>query len=309
MESHLIISKPKKTKIEWTKHLLISPALLFFVALTIFPLLFTLFLSLNFWAVSGEHHWIGLGNYIKLFQDSIFLTSLRNEFIFVIFGVLFEYIFGLLLALVLNQLTRGLRLIRLAVILPFAATPAVVGCIWKMLFDQSYGPIPDLLHKVGLTSPAWLTQPLPALFSIIIVDIWEWTPFMFLIIFAGLKSLPKEPFESAMVDGASSWRIFWDLTFPMLMPTTIVVILLRTIEAFKIFDIVFLTTAGGPGIATISTTLYAYDLGLRTGNLGYAAAMSIILLIIVVLILNVFLKTIEWVRRRSVLQKREEALK
>lgn len=288
-----------KPKIEWTKHLLISPALFFFIAFTVFALLFTLFVSLHFWAVSGEHYWTGLGNYIRLFQDSIFLTSLRNLLMYVIFGVLLQYTLGLLLALVLNQLTRGLRLIRLVVILPFAVTPVVVGFIWKMLLDQSYGPVPDLFRRAGLTSPAWLTQPLPALFSIIIADTWQWTPFMFLIIFAGLKVLPKEPFESAMVDGASSWRIFWDITFPMLKTTTIAALLLRTIEAFKIFDIIYLTTGGGPGISTISITLYAYDLGLRTGNLGYAAAMSIVLLLIVLLILTIFLRLIGWMGRLS----------
>jgi len=281
------------------KHLLIAPPLLFFGAFAIFPLLFTLWVSLNFWPVGGEHRFIALANYQHILSDFSFRTSLRNNILYPLIAVPLEYALGFGVALLINQMTRGQRLIRLIAFMPMMLTPIVVGFIWKMLFYPTYGPIDFVLWRLGLPKVDWITNASAAFASIVITDIWQWTPFIILIMLGGLRSLPVEPFESARVDGASSWRIFWDVTFPMLLPYSIAAIVLRSIEAFKLFDIVLLISGGGPGVSTATTTLIAYFTSFRTGNMGPAAAMSVLLLIIVIVFSMTFLRITQWVLAHS----------
>lgn len=283
-----------------TKQLMLAPAFLFFAAFTIFPLIFTVYVSLSAWNIGGTHVFIGLTNYRSILGDITYRTSLVNTLLFTVVTVVVEYILGFGVAILVHGVVTGQRPIRLAVLLPMLLTPIVVGFIWKMMLDPSFGPIDDALAHLGLPRVNWLSSPVPAFFGIVLADTWEWTPFMFLILFAGLRSLPIEPFESARVDGASAWRIFWDLTFPMMIPASAAAILLRSIESFKLFDIVYLITAGGPGVATSTVSLDAYFTGLRAGNLGSAAAMTIVLLIIVIVVTMVFLQIIQRLTRQRV---------
>ena len=170
-----------------------------------------------------------------------------------------------------------------------ASIPLVVGFIWQMLFDSRLGPINAVIEAFGVEPLPFLTDRTLAFASILIVDTWQWTAFMFLILYAGLRTLPYEPFEAARVDGASPWRVFWDLTFPMLIPASLAAIVLRGIEAIKLFDIVFFITGGGPANATSTATLSAYFTGLRSGSIGYAAAMTIVMLLTVVVLAMGFL--------------------
>lgn len=280
----------------WTKHFLQAPAFAFYLIFSIFPLLFTLYLSLNNWQISGQHFFVGVGNYVQLAFDPAFLTSLRNTAVFVIVPVALEYAFGMVLALFVFKLTLGRNLVRLFVLLPMMVTPLVVGVIWKMMFDETYGPLNDFIYRVGFHAGIpWLTNPSVATLSVIVADVWEWTPFMFLLLFAALQSLPGEIFESALVDGADGWQVFWDMIFPLLVPASVTAILIRSIEAFKIFDVIFLLTGGGPGSATESATLYAYDTGLRAGNIGYAAAITIVMLALVVVLVTILLNVLKLV--------------
>lgn len=272
------------------KHVMLAPALLFFAAFTIFPLIFTVYVSLSNWNINGTHSFTGLTNYQQILSDVTFVTSLRNTIFFTLVITFIEYVLGFAVAVVVQGIKRGQGPIRIAVLLPMLLTPIVVGFIWKMLLDPSYGPIDDALRRLKLPNINWLSDPVPAFFGIVLADVWEWTPFMFLILFAALRSLPVEPFESARVDGASTWRVFWDLTFPMMLPASIAAILLRSVEAFKLFDIVYLVTSGGPGVATSTVTLNAYFTGLRSGDLGTAAAMTIVLLLIVLVVTTIFLQ-------------------
>ena len=281
------------------KHLLIAPPLIFFAAFAIFPLLFTLWVSLHFWPIGGEHRFVALGNYQKMFSDISFLISLRNNILYPLIAVPLQYALGFGVALLIHQVSRGQRLVRLIAFMPMMLTPIVVGFIWNMLFYPTYGPIDFVLWKIGLPKVDWITNPTAAFISVIITDTWQWTPLIILIMLGGLRSLPHEPFESALVDGASSWRIFWDMTFPMLLPYSVAAIVLRAIEAFKLFDIVLLMTGGGPGVSTSTTTLIAYFTGFRTANMGGAAAMSILLLIIVIAFAIVFLKIMQRVMAHS----------
>jgi multiple sugar transport system permease protein len=282
-----------------TKHLLIAPPLLFFAAISVVPLIFTLVLSLSNYSIGGRLGWIGFNNYFQLSKDLFFLKSYINTFAYVLLGVAIQYWVGLGLALLVNSMIAGQRWMRMLILLPFMVPPLIVGFVWKTMFDSRYGPISAITRILRIKPILWLNDPILAFVSIVIVDTWQWAPFMFLILFAGLRTLPKEPFEAARVDGASDWRIFWDLTFPMLIPASIGAVLLRSIEAFKLFDIVFYITGGGPGGATSTATLQGYFTALRSGNLGYGAAMSIVLFLTVVVVATLALLLVQNSRTRK----------
>jgi multiple sugar transport system permease protein len=282
----------KKPRGKFTKHLLVAPALVIFLAITIFPLLFTLVLSFSNWKMGGKMKFAGLDNYKRALTDDVFLKTLLVTCIIVVVAVAVEYVLGFLLAMTINKVVKGKKAVRILMLLPMMLAPVVIGFMWKMLFDETYGPINHFLDFLGLPAVSWITDSTMALVSVILVDVWEWTPLIALILLAGIQSLPKEPYESARVDGSSEWKIFKDLTFPMLIPASIAALLLRSIETFKIFDTIFVITSGGPGTATTTSTIYAYTAGLRNFNLSYAAAVCIILLIIVIVVCTLFLKLV-----------------
>lgn len=270
------------------KHFLIAPPMFFFLTLSIIPLLFTIYLSLTNYSLGGNFRWVGLNNYIRLLKDPLFKTSFKNTVLYTLLGVTIQYWLGLILAVGVNYIKKN-QILRVLFLVPFMLPSLVVGFTWKTLLDSRFGPVNAFLEILGIEPVRWITDPSIAFFSILIVDIWQWTPFMFLILFAGLRMLPKEPFEAAHVDGASSWRSFWDLTFPMLLPVSIGCIVLRAIEAFKIFDIVFFITGGGPGNITSTLTLLGYFTALRSGNMGYGAAMSILMFLTVAITATILL--------------------
>lgn len=281
-----------------TKYLLVAPPLLFFFALSLVPLLLTLCLSLTNVDLSGQGSWVGLANYTNLWSDRIFVRGYLNTLEYVAIGVPVQYVLGLTLAVFVSQFRRGRRALRLIILIPLMVAPLVVGFIWKTMLDSRLGPVDDLLrHLFGVAVP-WLTDETLAFVSILIIDTWQWTPFMFLILFAGISSMPREPFEAAYVDGASRWRVFWDVTLPMLGPASLAAVLLRGIEAFKIFDVVYYVTGGGPGSVTTTTTLTAYFTGLRSGHVGYGAAMTVVLLVTVMAFGSLFPIVIKFATQR-----------
>ena len=282
----------------WFKHLLLSPPLLFFAAFAIFPLLFTLYVSLSNWSITGVHSFTGVSNYQAIFSSLTFRQSFLNTMLFALVTVLLQYVSGLALALLVYRTTRGQGVLRLMLLVPMMFTPVVVGFVWKTLFDPTYGPINDVMTALGLPDVPWLSERFPAMAAVIIADVWQWTPFMFLILFAALRSLPTGPLEAAVVDGANGWRLFWDHLMPMLLPASMTAILLRSIEAFKLFDVVYLLTGGGPGVDTATVTLSAYFTGIRTGDLGSAAAMTLVLLVVVLVTTTVLLKLLIWAGQR-----------
>ncbi|RIV39341.1 carbohydrate ABC transporter permease [Micromonospora radicis] len=283
---------------QWHKHLLLSPPLAFFAAFALFPLGFTIYVSLSNWSITGEHRFIGFGNYATILASDTFRQSFLNTVIFAVVTVLLQYVLGLTLALLVYRSTRGQSALRLLLLVPMMFTPVVVGFVWKTMFDPSYGPISWLFDLVGLPQVPWFSEQLPAMTAIVIADVWQWTPFMFLILFAALRSLPTAPLEAAMVDGASGRRLLFDHLLPMLLPASMTAILLRSIEAFKLFDVVYLMTGGGPGVKTSTVTLSAYFTGLRSGDLGTAAAMTTMLLIVVLIATLVLLRLLIWAGRR-----------
>ncbi|MDI3542738.1 MAG: multiple sugar transport system permease protein [Candidatus Atribacteria bacterium] len=235
--------------------------------------------------------WIGLRNYKYLFlEDKDFWYSLRISLFFSGFTVVTEFGLGLLIALLFNRRITGKRLWMSFLIIPMVITPSIVSLIWKLMLNTEYGVLNYLLSLLSIGKINWLGYE-NALWSLILVDIWEWTPFMALILYAGLQALPQEPYEAALVDGASSIQLFRFITLPLMRPIILISILLRAIDSLKMFDIVYGLTQGGPGNATELMSLHIYRLGFRHTNwIGRASANAVILLMIVTLLTTVLLR-------------------
>jgi multiple sugar transport system permease protein len=277
----------------------LMPTVILILLLSIFPLIFSFALAFMSWDLSrleGGAYFIGLRNFITLVNDARFWNTARVSLIFVVGAVTLEYVLGLGVAILLNQQIRFRRFFRVAFLLPMMLTPAAVAYGGRMLFNEGVGPINDIIKLLGGPQIPWFSNRLLALPSLMLLDAWEWTPFVMIVLLAGLQSLPPEVFEAARVDGADDWQIFRHITFPMLVPVSITVVLIRALEAFKLFDIVTVMTGGGPGTATEPVTLYAYLVGMKNGNLGYASAIAYALLIMVVIFSMLFLNSL---RRRA----------
>lgn len=223
----------------------------------------------------------GVRNWSRLIHDARFWNALVVTPKIVGLSVFCEYILGLLLAMLLNQKIRGHTFFRVTFLLPMMLTPIAVGYMWRMLLNDTRGPFNDFLARLGFEAVGWLSNPNVAMYSIILTDIWQWTPFMILILLAGLQAIPRDYIEAAKVDGASSWKIFTYVIFPLLAPASIAAVLLRLVEAFKIIDIIYIMTGGGPGLVTESLTLYGYSVGLRAFDLAYGATISFSLFFVV----------------------------
>lgn len=271
------------------------PSVTLILLLSVFPLFFSLILSFLSWdlsRLSGGARFIGLENFITLVRDARFWNDARISATFVVGAVGLEYCLGLGVALLLNQEIRFRRFFRVAFLLPMMLTPTAVAYAGRMLFNESMGPVNDTIKHLGGPIVPWFSNSNLALPSLMLVDAWEWTPFMMIVLLAGLQALPPEVYEAARVDGAGEWQIFRHITFPLLAPVSITVVLIRALEAFKLFDIVTVMTGGGPGTSTEPVTLYAYLVGMKNGNLGYSSAIAYSLLIMVIIFSTIFLRSL-----------------
>jgi multiple sugar transport system permease protein len=201
-----------------------------------------------------------------------------------------EYVVGFSLALLLRDKIAGGGFFRVLFAIPMMLAPVAIGFTWRMLYDQSNGPIDSLLRGLHLGSPPWLSDSHLAVAAVVIMDVWEWTPLVFLLLLAGLQSIPSEVVEAARVDGASTWQVITRILFPMLLPVTVTAVFLRMIDSFQVFGQIFLLTGGGPGTATTSTTLFGFFQGFQNFDLGYGATIALALLLIVILFSTVFLR-------------------
>ncbi|MDP8945448.1 MAG: sugar ABC transporter permease [Actinomycetota bacterium] len=277
---------PSKTRADRTKFLFIGPAVVWILAFTIFPLLYALYTSLYSFRYGQRLGFTGLENFARLFTDSNLLSSLRITLTFVVGTVTVQMVLGVALALLLSREIRGSNVIRGVATLPLFATPVAVGYLAITLYYERNGPLNSLIRALGGENIPWLSDPTWALVAVILVDIWQWTPFVFLITLAGLQSLPSELYDAARVDGASAAQNFRFLTLPLLAPLLWLILLLRMVEAFRVFDIPTSLTLGGPGRATEVYSLYTYRTALRFFDHGYAAAQGILLLVIVMFIVT-----------------------
>jgi multiple sugar transport system permease protein len=270
---------------------ILLPALIVMLWLTLYPMI-TVFLTSfqNYNYISGRRSWIGLGNYRNILTDRVFLTSFWNTIVFCFSTTFLEVFLGTVLALVFYGNFRGKSVFTILLILPMMLSTMVVSAIWKTLFHYDIGLLNTILSSLGLARVGWLIDPHLALWSIVLVDVWQWTPFAFIVMQAGLSSIPQEVFEASVVDGASYRQRLFRITLPILRDQILILCLLRTIDTFKIFAKVFALTGGGPGNATETTSLFVYREAFQYFNLGRSSAASMITLSAVVLMSVFYLR-------------------
>jgi multiple sugar transport system permease protein len=273
------------------KYVLLLPAVVYLLLLGLFPLLFSLYMVFGSWQGGArEISWVGLDNIRRLLADARFWNAFRLTITYVAVAAALELLLGLAVALALQNATRGKGGLRLLFALPMLLPPIAVSFTWRMLFDYNRGPLNLGLERLGLEPVTWLAGQQSALFSLIIVDVWQWTPFVALAILAAMESLPPELYEAATVDGASPWSLLRHITLPLLQPYIVAVVLLRAIDAFKVFDTVFILTGGGPGKATEVLTFYAHVAGFRPFNMGFTATIAWAIVIIMTVIFLFYLR-------------------
>ncbi len=279
------------------KYNYLLPVIMLLVIITIFPLLYSLYVSLTNMRLTAleKPEFIGLKNYYEiLVHDKRFWRSLYNTFTIAIPALALETILGLAVALLLNREIRGKRLITVLLILPVVIPPLTSGLIWRMLYHEKYGPINGLLSYFGITRQiTWLSTPGLTKFAVILTDVWQWTPFMMMMILAGLQAVPVECMEAAEVDGASPVQRFFYITLPMLKYTLMVAALLRIMDLIKLFDVVFVLTMGGPGGTTETISMYTYLVSFRAFRMGFGSALSYLVLIITVILCTYFIRLIK----------------
>jgi len=275
--------------------LFVLPAVVVLILITIFPLLYTLRLTVVSWELTTAFppRFVGLQNFIQiLFKDPRFWNAMKNTGILVVAGVGLQVVLGTTIALVLNRLGRTRTLLVSLLLIPVMIAPVVAGFQFRMIYHDQFGPLNYIIEVLSggrVRGYAWIADPAVALFSVMMTDVWQWTPFMILIVLAGLQSIPVELYEAAVVDGASSWQLFWRITLPLLLSVIVIGILVRLMDTFKLFDIVYQLTGGGPGSVTETIAYYTYLQGFKFFSLGYTAAMAFIQLIIITVIAQVFL--------------------
>jgi multiple sugar transport system permease protein len=257
----------------------VAPALLVLAALSIYPLLYLIKVSLT------DAHGFTVANYARLFHDRLFSVAAAQTLLYAAAALALEFSLGLALALLVDSLARGRMLIRVGILAPMLLPPVVAAVIWRLIYNPEFGMLNGTLHRLGFNTAnlTWTSGRTTAMLSVILVDVWEWTPFLFLLLTAGLQAIPAEPLEAARTDGASYWQTLRDVILPLLKPVILLALLLRGMDLLRIFDQIFILTQGGPGSATETVSLYIYRTAFRFSNFGYAAAMSFVGLVITML--------------------------
>lgn len=265
--------------------MLLAPALLAVLTIAIWPVIQNFWISFHYWKLNdmANIEFIGLQNYITVLTDpqTRFLSALWVTFRFAFFSISLQLLLGLGLALLINQSFRGRGLVRAAVLIPWAIPTAISGMMWKFMFDAQLGVINDVFVRLGLIDGyiAWLGKVNTALGGIIAADVWKLTPFVALLLLAGLQVIPGELYEAARVDGAGWWTQLWRITLPLLKPSILVVLVFRTIDALRAFEIVFVMTGGGPGNSTETAGVFAYLTMMRHLDFGKGSAISVLIIL------------------------------
>ncbi len=250
--------------------------------LVVLPLLLIVALSLSEWTLTQARmpHWAGLANYRRLLADGAFWSSLSTTLILTVESTAIQAVLGVVIALLFNRDWPGMALIRSLFMAPMMIAPLFVGMIWRLMLSDDFGIVRYALQGIGIDAPLWLDDPAWALQTICLVSVWEWTAFVVLFVTAALQALPAEVFEAAAIDGAGPIRVLFAIVLPLLRPALLVVVLFRAIDGFKLFDIVFAMTAGGPGDATTTMAYFVYQQGIVFFDLSYASTLALIMLLL-----------------------------
>jgi multiple sugar transport system permease protein len=285
--------RPRTLSDQALQRLFLWPTLILLIAINIFPLLYSLYLSFtDFRAIANvPPHWVGLKNYADILNDEQLWIYFRNTGRYALLSVSLQTLVGFGLALLLRKSFRGSGLITTLILIPMMSAPVVVGLFWKLLYNPGFGIFNYLLGFAAGKGPDWLGSPTLAMWAIVIVDVWMWSPYVMLLSLAGLSAIPSYLYEAADVDRASPWFQFWRITLPQVAPLLLIAVLFRTIEAFKTFDLVMGLTGGGPGDSTEMVSVNLYRIAfLGQFNTGKASALAYIVLIIIIGVSNLYIK-------------------
>jgi multiple sugar transport system permease protein len=274
-----------------------APAVVFTVAMIAFPIVYTIWLSFRSFSSTGESSFAGLGNYSQLVGDREFWNGLYVTLALYILSMILQLVLGIYLAMLLFHSKKLSGLLRSLLISPFMMPPVVAGMMWLVILDPSLGAANYILESVGLPASEWLASPTWVIPTIALIDTWQWAPYVALIVLGGLQSLPPSVYEAAQIDGASPARIFRRITLPLLLPTIVTAAVLRSVDLLRFFDIIYITTQGGPGNASNTLNIYGFRVGFEFFNIGYASALMITLsaiVLVAVLMLNRLRAAVAW---------------
>ncbi|WP_022882802.1 carbohydrate ABC transporter permease [Gryllotalpicola ginsengisoli] len=275
----------RSTLVGWS---FILPNFLGFALFTLVPVVAAFLLSFMNWDAYNPPTWAGVHNFVRMLNDQSFWVALENTALYALGHVPITLALSLLLALLLNKKLKGIAFFRVAIFFPYISSLVAVAIVWNLLFNPSSGPINQFLHLIGITNPpGWTASTTWALPAVIITSVWKDMGYYMVLFLAGLQAIPQEYYEAASVDGANGWQKFWNVTVPSLRPTTFFVLVMLSISSFKVFDLIFVMTGGGPGRATLVLSQLIYQDGILNGQFGYASAISLALFLIV-LVITVF---------------------
>ncbi len=262
--------------------LFIAPSLLVILSIVLFPWVFTIWMSAHEWNPGAPPTYVGLRNYVELFTSNRFIESTVRTIYFTFLSVILPVIFGTFSAVVFHRKFPLRGLARGIFILPMMATPVAIALVWTMMFHPQLGVLNYLLSLIGIPPQLWVYSASTVIPSLVLVEVWHWTPLVALIVLGGLAALPVEPYEAAMIDGASRWQTFQYITLPLILPFIVVAAIIRTIDALKTFDTIFVITQGGPGVASETISIHLYMQAFAFHNVGYASALVVVFFVIIV---------------------------
>jgi multiple sugar transport system permease protein len=276
----------------------IIPAVVVVGAVIIFPWIFTVWMSAFDWKIGSVAHFVGFANYVGLATNQRFIEAIGHTFYFTALAVIVPLLLGTIAALIFHREFRGRGFLRAIFTMPMMATPVAVALVWTMMFHPQQGVLNYLLSLIGLPPALWVYSPTLVIPSLVMVEVWHWTPLVMLIVLGGLAALPTEPYESARLDGASEWQLFRYITLPLIAPFLVVAAVIRTIDAIKAFDTIYVISQGGPGTASETINLYLYLQAFAFYNVGNASAVVVVFFAIIMalalLLLHVRQRT-KWV--------------
>ena len=276
---------------------LMAPTLIILFAIGIYPFLYSLYIAGHNVILSKPYiprYFVGLYQYQALVQDIEFWQALGKTLLFTVEAVFVEFWLGLGLALLFQRQLRGMSIMRVFILIPMILPPLVAALIWRYMFYPGAGLITyyvgGITRALGFGEVPFLSDPAIAFQTLVFVDVWEWTPFMFLMLSAGLASIPRQPYEAAEIDGANAWRVFWTITMPLLRPAILIAVIIRTMDAFRTYELIVIMTRGGPGNATTTLNVFLTKTGLEFFDASKAAALSLIMMMIIIVMSFVFIR-------------------
>ena len=260
----------------------VVPALVVISAVIVFPWVFTLWMSAHRWTLGQEQSFIGFENYVRLASDARFWESLWHTLVYTVLSVVAPLFLGTLAALVFDAQFPLRGFLRGVFVMPMMATPVAIALVWTMMFHPQLGVLNYLLSFIGIGPLEWIYNQSTVIPSLVLVETWQWTPLVMLIVLGGLAAVPREPYESAEIDGANAWQKFRYLTMPMIAPFLMIAVIIRSIDAVKSFDIIYAMTQGGPGTASETINIYLYNTAFAYYDIGYASAMAVVFFIVII---------------------------